>query len=87
MKKVYSSDMRSNLKSCLDMASEEPLLIERRNADNLVILSEESYNQLISKEPNNLEILIEQKVDTQIEKRLATYVDFFSKMKNESTTK
>lgn len=81
MKKVYSSDMRSNLKSCLDMASEEPLLIERRTADNLVILSEKSYNELINKDSDDLQILIEQKVNTQIDKRLSMYVDFFSKMK------
>lgn len=83
MKKVYSSAMRSNLKNYLDMAVEEPLLVERRNADNLVILSEEAYNQLINKEPDNLQILIEQKVDTQIEKRLSMYVDLLSKMKSE----
>ena len=82
MKKVFSSDMRKNLKSCLDMAAEEPLIVERRNAENLVMLSEEMYNNMVNKKPENLEILIEQRVDANLEKRLTMYADFINKMRS-----
>ena len=81
MKKVFSSDLRKNLKEYLDMAAQEPLLIERRTAEGLVILSEEMYNKLVEKEPSDIQAMIEKSVDAQLEKRLAAYADMFSKMK------
>lgn len=81
MKKVFSSDLRKNLKEYLDMAAQEPLLIERRTAEGLVILSEEMYNKLVEKEPSDIQVMIEKSVDAQLEKRLAAYADMFSKMK------
>lgn len=81
MKKVFSSDLRKNLKEYLDMAAQEPLLIERRTAEGLVILSEEMYNKLVEKEPSDIQVMIEKSVDVQLDKRLAAYVDMFSKIK------
>ena len=56
-------------------------LFFRRTAEGLVILSEEMYNKLVEKEPSDIQVMIEKSVDVQLEKRLAAYVDMFSKVK------
>lgn len=75
MERVYGSSFRANLKGYMNKAEKEPLLIERRDAENLVILSEKEYERLMEWVNNNqmLSLEIEQKVDKILSKRLMEY--------------
>ncbi|MBQ2799774.1 MAG: type II toxin-antitoxin system Phd/YefM family antitoxin [Lachnospiraceae bacterium] len=75
MEKVYGSSFRANLKEYMNKAEKEPLLIERRDAENLVILSEKEYERLATWVNNNqtLSLEIEKKVDKVLSKRLSEY--------------
>lgn len=46
---VNYSQMRANLKSCLDRATNdyETIIVTRKNNRNVVLLSEEAYNNLL----------------------------------------
>ena len=50
MKQIYASDFRKNMKEYMDMAVEEPLIIDRRSAQNVVVLSLKDYQKLLSDE-------------------------------------
>ena len=63
---ISYSAARENLKKHFDKVCEdhEPLLISRRNGDNIVVVSEEDYRALeetayLSKSPKNLKRLLE----------------------------
>jgi antitoxin YefM len=65
-KKVSYSEARKNLKTHLDMIcdSHEPLLVERRNGEDVVILSAYDYSALeetayLLKSPKNAQRLLE----------------------------
>ncbi|MBQ4531217.1 MAG: type II toxin-antitoxin system Phd/YefM family antitoxin [Lachnospiraceae bacterium] len=75
MEKVYGSSFRANLKEYMNKAEKEPLLIERRDAENLVLLSENEYERLVNWMNNNqmLSLEIEQKVDAVLSRRLMDY--------------
>ena len=60
------SEMRQNLKDCLDKVCLEhiPLLITRKRGDNVVVMSEEDYRSLeetayLTRSPKNLQRLLE----------------------------
>ena len=60
------SEMRQNLKNCLDKVCLEhtPLLITRKRGDNVVVMSEEDYRSLeetayLTRSPKNLQRLLE----------------------------
>jgi antitoxin YefM len=62
---VSYTDIRRNLKSCLDKVCMEhiPLRVTRKNGDNVVVISEEDYRSLeetayLSRSPKNLQRLI-----------------------------
>jgi len=48
MNAINYSDLRTNLKSTMDQVCEnhEPLIITRKNSDNLVLLSYEDYSAI-----------------------------------------
>lgn len=75
MEKIYGSSLRANLKDYMDKAQEAPLLIERRDAENLVLLSEKEYERLLELASNHqmLSVEIEQKVDKVLSKRFMEY--------------
>lgn len=50
MQQVFASDFRKNMKEYMDAAVEEPILIDRRNAPNLVVLSLKDYKALLNDE-------------------------------------
>jgi antitoxin YefM len=49
MDAVSYSELRQNLKTCMDRVyfDHEPLIITRKNGENLVLLSIDEYNSLI----------------------------------------
>ena len=60
------SEMRQNLKNCLDKVCIEhtPLLITRKRGDNVVVMSEDDYRSLeetayLTRSPQNLQRLLE----------------------------
>lgn len=75
MEKIYGSSFRANLKEYMDKAEKEPLLIERRDAKSLVLLSEEEYERLVNHIDNDrmISLEIEQKVDAALNRRLVEY--------------
>ena len=63
---VSYTDIRKNLKSSFDKAAKEhePILVKRRNGENIVIVSQEDYESLeetayLLKSPENAKRLIE----------------------------
>lgn len=52
---VNYTTLRDNMKSCFDKVTDEyeTLVVTRKNNDNVIILSEESYNNLVE----NLHVL------------------------------
>ncbi len=63
---ISYSDIRKNLKSYFDKTCDEhtPLLVTRKNGENVVVLSEDDYRSMeetayLSKSPRNLERLLE----------------------------
>lgn len=88
MERVYGSSFRANLKEYMNKAEKKPLLIERRDSDNLVLLSEREYNRLL-KEHNQEKMLgleIEQKVDQAITRRLLEFEKLIKKREEVDTT-
>lgn len=75
MEKIYGSSFRANLKEYMNKAEKEPLLIERRDAKSLVLLSEDEYERLVSRIDNDrmISLEIEQKVDAALNRRLMEY--------------
>lgn len=75
MEKIYGSSFRANLKEYMDKAEKEPLLIERRDAKSLVLLSEDEYERLVNRIDNDriISLEIEQKVDAALNRRLVEY--------------
>lgn len=75
MEKVYGSSFRANLKEYMNKAEKEPILIERRDTDNLVLLSEMEYKRLLKngKKDESLSLEIEKKVEEVLERRLVAY--------------
>ena len=60
------SEMRQNLKTCLDKVCLEhiPLLVTRKQGDNVVVMSEDDYRSLaetayLTRSPRNLQRLLE----------------------------
>jgi antitoxin YefM len=63
---ISYSEMRKSLKSYLDRVcvEHEPLLVTRRNGENVMLLSEDDYRSLeetayLSRSPKNLKRLLE----------------------------
>lgn len=81
MEKVYGSSFRANLKEYMNKAEKKPLLIERRDSDNLVLLSEREYNRLLTGQTQEkmLDLEIEQKVDHAIARRLLEFEKILEK--------
>lgn len=78
MKQIYASDFRKNMKEYMDMAVEEPLIIDRRAAQNVVVLSLKDYKKLLSDEDReklNQEIadVVEKKIEKVIRRLLTEY--------------
>ena len=78
MKQIYASDFRKNMKEYMDMAVEEPLIIDRRAAQNVVVLSLKDYKKLLSdeyREKLNQEIadVVEKKIEKVIRRLLTEY--------------
>ena len=78
MKQIYASDFRKNMKEYMDMAVEEPLIIDRRSAQNVVVLSLKDYKKLLSDEDReklNQEIadVVEKKIEKVIRQLLTEY--------------
>lgn len=75
MEKIYGSSFRANLKEYMNKAEQEPLLIERRDAKSLVLLSEDEYERLVNQIDNDriLSLEIEQKVDAALNRRFMEY--------------
>lgn len=88
MEKVYGSSFRANLKEYMNKAEEQPLLIERRDSDNLVLLSEKEYNRLFTEQNQEkmLDLEIEQKVDQAIVRRLLEFEKLIKKREEDDTT-
>lgn len=75
MEKIYGSSFRANLKEYMNKAEKEPLLIERRDAKSLVLLSEDEYERLVNQIDNDrlISLEIEQKVDAALNRRFMEY--------------
>lgn len=78
MKQIYASDFRKNMKEYMDMSVEEPLMIDRRSAQNVVVLSLKDYKKLLSyedREKLNQEIadVVEKKIEKVIRRLLTEY--------------
>lgn len=88
MEKVYGSSFRANLKEYMNKAERKPLLIERRDSDNLVLLSESEYNRLLTgqNQEKMLDLEIEQKVDQAITRRLLEFEKLMKKGEEVDTT-
>lgn len=66
MNAINYSDLRSKMKAVMDnvVSSHEPIIVTRRNSDNVVLMSYEDYSSIeetayLLKSPNNAERLRE----------------------------
>lgn len=50
MRQVFASDFRKDMKEYMDAAVDEPIIIDRRSAPNLVVLSLKDYKALLNEE-------------------------------------
>lgn len=50
MRQVFASDFRKDMKEYMDAAVDEPIIIDRRSAPNLVVLSLKDYKALLNDE-------------------------------------
>ena len=78
MKQIYASDFRKNMKEYMDMAVDEPIMIDRRAAKNLVVMSLDDYKNLLDSEERarlNQEIAdnVEEKIKNVIKNLLIEY--------------
>ncbi len=68
MQQVFASDFRKNMKEYMDAAVDEPIIIDRRSAPNLVVLSLKDYKALLNDEERAaLNQAVASRVEGQIE--------------------
>lgn len=46
MQKTHAKALRARLKEFLDLAAKQPLRIQRRSSDSLILMNENHYNEL-----------------------------------------
>lgn len=68
MQQVFASDFRKYMKEYMDAAVDEPIIIDRRSAPNLVVLSLKDYKALLNDEERaTLNQAVASRVEGQIE--------------------
>jgi antitoxin YefM len=90
MKAVNYSDFRQHLKSHLDIAysDHEPLIVTRKQNENMVVMSQEDYNSLMEtvyllSSKTNANRLYESRKQTRTGKKISVNVNELDEMKEE----